>query len=80
MEQDLGKKINENIEKFECPKGFSCCTEGFETLCKARDVGKQTFLECLEPNPRECPFSKLLAAWYICKCPLRIYIAKKLKM
>jgi hypothetical protein len=56
MEQDLEKKINEIVEKFACPKGFKCCTEGLENL-----------------------FSINVHDAYYCECPLRIYIAKKLK-
>ncbi|MBW2174042.1 MAG: hypothetical protein JRF64_05250 [Deltaproteobacteria bacterium] len=79
MEQNLEKELQEIIGSITCSKDFKCYKSGFEVLCKARDVGLETFLECLEENPQECPFSKLLAAWYICKCPLRIYIAKELK-
>ncbi|MES0350250.1 MAG: hypothetical protein ABUK19_05985 [Desulfobacteria bacterium] len=75
MQQGL---IRDVIEDLVCPKGFLCCTEGLEKLCKAKDVGMRTFVQCLEPNPIECPFSKLLAVSYVCKCPLRIYITKEL--
>jgi hypothetical protein len=76
MEQSL---IRDAIEELVCPKGFTCCTEGLEKLCKAKDVGMQTFVLCLEPNPLECPFSKPVAIWYMCECPLRVYIAKEVK-
>jgi hypothetical protein len=77
--EDLEKKINETIEQFACPKGFSCCTEGLEHLCKAREIGLETFLECLEEHPQECPFSVHFGDLYLCECPLRVYIARKLK-
>jgi hypothetical protein len=78
MEPDIEKKINEIIEGFACPKGFKCCREGLENLCKAEDVGLQWYLLCLEPHPQECKFSVLVANKYLCECPLRVYIAKKL--
>ena len=79
MEQDLEKKINEIIENFKCPKGFSCCTEGLEKLCKAEELGPDLLLECLEENPTSCSFSLHFDSRYYCECPLRIYIANKLK-
>jgi hypothetical protein len=80
VEQDYEKVLRETIDDLVCPTNFKCCTEGLEDLCKVRDVGMQTFVQCLEPNPHECPFSKLLAAAYVCKCPLRVYMCKKLKV
>jgi hypothetical protein len=71
--------LTETIDHLVCPKAFKCCTDGLEKLCKAEDVGMQTFVRCLEANPPECPFSKLLAVSYVCTCSLRIYISKKLK-
>jgi hypothetical protein len=79
MEQDIEKKINEIIEKFACPKGFSCCTEGFENLCKAKDIGLHSILECLEEDAALCLFSIHVHDTYYCECPLRIYIARTLK-
>jgi len=79
MEQDLEKELQEIMGGFTCPKDFKCYKSGFENLCQANDVGKQTFVQCLELNPDGCSFSKLIAIAYICYCPLRIYISKKLK-
>ncbi len=76
MEQDIEEKINEIIEKFECPKGFSCCTEGFEKLCKAKDIGLHSILECLDKDGPLCLFSINVHGAYYCKCPLRVRIAK----
>ncbi|MBW2173948.1 MAG: hypothetical protein JRF64_04775 [Deltaproteobacteria bacterium] len=78
MEQDIKKKIKEIMGDIECPKGFKCCTEGLENLCKAQDVGLDGLLECLEGHLRECVFSVHYGSVFYCTCPLRIYIAKKL--
>ena len=77
MQKDVENKIEEFVGKLGCPKGFRCCTEGLEGLCKAQDVGLAT--ECLEENPFECPFSVPFGGLYYCECPLRVYIAKELK-
>jgi len=80
MQQDHEKELREIIGDLECPKGFSCCTDGLENLCKAEDVGMESYLACLEERPFECKFSvSFFGDRYYCECPLRVYIAKKLK-
>jgi hypothetical protein len=78
MEQDHEKELQEIIGIFTCPKDFECYKSGFEKLCKAQDVGLP-LLECLEEHPVECRFSVRDGGVFYCKCPLRVYIAKKLK-
>jgi len=79
MKDEDRKKIEEIIGEMKCPKHFKCCLTGFEVLCKAKDVGSESFLECLEEDPSDCKFSIPFVNTYLCKCPLRIYIAKELK-
>ena len=79
MEQDHEKEIERIIGQLKCSKDFGCYKSGFEALCKAQEVGLETFLECLEEDPHECPFSVSFGALYLCECPLRMYISKKLK-
>jgi hypothetical protein len=38
----------------------------------------ESFLECLEHNPTHCEFSISYGDGHYCRCPLRVYIAKKL--
>jgi len=73
------KEIEEIINHFECPRDVGCCKSHFKVLCKAKDIGLETFLKCLEEDPRSCPVSVPFGDGYFCKCPLRAYIAKKLK-
>ncbi len=79
MGQDHKREIEKIIGKMGCPKDFRCYKAGFENLCKAEDIGIESFLKCLEKNPQECRFSLSLGAIYLCQCPLRAYIVKKLK-
>jgi hypothetical protein len=79
MEQADMKILEDIIDGIRCPKDFECYKMGFENLCKAKDFGLSEFLECLEKNPEGCKFSVPYGTWYLCQCPLRIYIAKKLK-
>ena len=78
MEQNHKQEIEEIISQTACPKGFACHGSAFEVLCKAQDIGVESFLICLEEDPRKCKFSLPLKRGDICECPLRIYIAKKL--
>jgi hypothetical protein len=96
MEKEVKKKIEEMLVGMNCPKDFKCTQGGFERLCKAREFGIESHLECLEEDPSECPFafsfgycleedpSECPFAFsfgyrHMCQCPLRVYIAKKLK-
>jgi hypothetical protein len=79
MEQDHEKELKEIMAGLACPKDFKCYRHGFENLCKAQDVGLETFLECLEEHPYDCPLSVSFGGLYYCRCPLRVYISKKLK-
>jgi hypothetical protein len=79
MEEDQRKEIEELIGQMQCPKNFICYESGLETLCRARDIGVELFLECMEENPKRCSFSVPVGIASLCHCPLRAYIAKKLK-
>ncbi|MFC1476579.1 hypothetical protein ACFL5S_01290, partial [Fibrobacterota bacterium] len=58
---------------------FICYKSGLMELCKAEDIGLETFLVCLEENPSDCNFSMPFGDAYFCNCPSRIFIAKKIK-
>ena len=64
------------LESIQCSKDFRCTRATFENLCKARDVGFEDCLECLEENPSACEFSALSGDPVLCKCPLRVYLTK----
>ena len=77
MEKDNERKIREIIDGLKCPKDFRCYKSGFEYLCKAEDIGQDTFLVCHEKDSAGCKFSVSFGKGHFCKCPLRIYIAKE---
>ena len=79
MGEEERKKIDEIINGLKCPKDFACAQSGFERLCKARDLGLESFLDCLEEKPAGCNFALAFGNGYLCQCPLRVYLAKKLK-
>jgi len=71
--------IEKIIGEMQCPKDFKCARFSFEELCKAEDIGEDNCLECLEEGPCDCPFVVNIGYARLCRCPLRIYIAKNLK-
>jgi hypothetical protein len=73
------EEIEKIIEKMECPEGFACYKSGFRNLCKAKEFGIESVLECLEENPFDCSFAHAYGHLYFCKCPMRAFIAEKLK-
>jgi hypothetical protein len=78
MDQEYKKELEEIIDDLQCPKDFKCYKSGFETLCKAEDIGLESYLVCWEEDIRDCKFSFPFGDDCFCKCPLRIYIAKEL--
>ena len=79
MKEEVSRKITEIIGEMHCPEDFSCAESGFTELCKAKDIGLESFLECLEPDPSHCKFALAFGHAYYCRCPLRVYISKTLK-
>ncbi len=79
MKAEYGRRIEELIGQMQCPKGFKCAESGFEDLCKAKDFGLDNYLECLEDNPSVCSFALPFGNTHFCQCPLRVFLAKKLK-
>jgi len=67
------------IDKYKCPYDFVCYHSDFNKLCKAKDIGMESFVVCLEEKPEECVFAMSLAGSKFCRCQLRVYIAKVLK-
>ena len=77
MEERTRETIETIIAGMSCPKDFKCYRSNLARLCKAKDLGLESFLECLEDNPRDCKFSVAFGDGYYCRCPVRVYIAKK---
>jgi hypothetical protein len=79
VEQDPQKEIARIVGQLKCPKDFECYKSGLETPCKAKDVGLESHLVCLEKCPFQCKFSVVFGGLYYCNCPLHIYLAKESK-
>ena len=79
MKSSRNKELKEIIGGMKCPKDFKCYRSGFKNLCKAKDIGIESHLECLEDDPYECNFSISFGYSFVCRCPLRVYIAKEIE-
>jgi hypothetical protein len=77
MKKEYKKDVEEIIGKIRCPKDFKCYKSGFNILCRARDIGIESFVECLEKKPDKCNFSLPFGLMHLCECPIRVYLAKK---
>jgi len=62
----------------KCEKGLICAQSGLESLCKARSIGSELFVICEEKTPR-CSLSFTFGNGYMCKCPVRTFIANKFR-
>jgi hypothetical protein len=72
------EKLKDIINGMECPKDFICYETGFQDLCKAKKVGIESYLKCLEKDPELCKFSISFGEIHFCSCPLRVYVNKTL--
>jgi hypothetical protein len=71
--------LREIKKSIHCSKKFICLKSELTTICKAEDVGLKYNVKCLEEQPQQCEFVVPFGGEFFCKCPVRIYIAKKLK-
>jgi hypothetical protein len=80
MEQAHVQGVEEVMHETELPKDFKYYKPGVGFTCKAKDVGMESYLACLEEHPLECKFSVgFFGDRYYCSCSARIYVAKILE-
>lgn len=70
-------RLEQIRQGMSCPKAFPCAEPGFEDVCRARHIGMESFVECLEEDPRACPYVMPFGEGYFCKCPMRVFLAKR---
>jgi hypothetical protein len=79
VNKDHKNEIEEIIGQMQCAKDFQCYKSEFKILSKTKDIGLESYLQCLEENVFGCQFSVRFGGNYFCECPLRVYIAKEMK-
>ena len=78
MDEEKLKQIKFVLEKSTCPSDCKCYNIKPDQICKARTMGVNNLLECLEDEPDDCTFSITFGGSYFCKCQTRIDLAKLL--
>lgn len=78
MEQVVIRQIEAAMPGLRQLEGCKSYKPGYGFTCKARDVGLDSYIECLEKDSCRCPFSVYYARTYYCSCPARIYVAKEM--
>jgi len=63
----------------ECPYGFICLEQGFQKAGKVRDMGMDSYVQCLQEQADDCPMRFCFGYSYFCKCKIRVYAAKNLQ-
>jgi len=79
MKDEDRRKIEDIMAGMRCPKNFRCTDNGFEHLCQSKDFGLDNYLEYLEKDSSRCSFVLSFGNGFLCHCPLRVFLAKKLK-
>lgn len=77
IEQSHQRQIEEIMSGMKCSKEFICYKSGFKQLCNTKDIGIEAYVECLEKKPPDCSFAFPFASVCLCKCPMRVFIAKE---
>lgn len=73
------QEIERIISNLKCSKNFICHKSGLQQLCRARSIGIEGYIDCLEEEAEKCEFSLPFGEGYFCKCPVRIYIAQNIE-
>ena len=76
MTQEHQRVIEGIKSEMTCPKDFECCRSGFERLGNVGIIGDGEMIECIDENAGICEFGDFFGLGYLCKCPLRNYIAR----
>jgi hypothetical protein len=63
---------------YACPEGCRCHNNGNGCLCKGLDVGLETYVECMEAHPFECPSAIRFGGVFYCSCPTVVHLIKEL--
>ncbi len=76
MEKKSKKKVDEIRAEMQCEKNFTCLENNYKSLCKARDMGLEGYVECIDDGVLGCHFSLPFGNSYFCRCPLRVHLVK----
>ena len=78
MEENYEREIKEIMARMECPWDFACCKSNLKPRCEVKDVGLKHHLEIEGEGDYSCKFLVVSNGVHYCKCPLCIYLTKRL--
>ncbi|MCK4904760.1 hypothetical protein KAS42_00755 [bacterium] len=73
------EQIEKIMSEMKCPKDFACYRSDFKNLSMTKDTPMESFVECSNKDAWLCEYSFLFESCYLCKCPLKVYVVKKLR-
>lgn len=74
------QQLESIMDDMVCARDFACCQSELKDLCKGKDSGLAGHLDCLDERGPRCTFSVSFRHGRLCKCPLRVYLGKTLKV
>lgn len=77
--QQIKHEAEYAIHGLGLPQGCEWFRPGFGFTCKAKDIGLDSYVECLEKDSVKCPFSVSYAYSFYCKCFARVNLAKAIE-
>ena len=78
MDREFAQKIEPIKMQLKCPDHLSWVNDEDARLCRARDVGLDTYIECLEERRYSaCKFNTPFANIHLCQCPPRVFLLKE---
>ncbi len=79
LTQEQTEQIEEIMSSMDCPKGFQCYESGFANICRAAHRGLEMYADCCDVGNATCEFRVPFGYGAFCRCPLRVFIAKRMK-
>ncbi|MBA3046047.1 MAG: hypothetical protein KKH41_07365 [Candidatus Thermoplasmatota archaeon] len=76
MDEEKLRTLEKIIRASPCPVGCWCYKTRPEELCKAKIMGLESLLECMEDEPEDCSFALAFGESFFCRCATRKEIAK----
>ena len=78
MGQNYNKTSREIIGALQYPGEFRWHKKASSHPCKAKNIGLDSFVKCLEKDAYSCPFSVRYGYSYYCRCHHADEMAKRL--
>lgn len=75
MDQQLAKQLEELREQVSCKNKYRCLKDVFFNSCAHKCYALSDTMPCYSDCSEDCTDKNSFASAYICKCPLRKFIA-----